>query len=146
MSDLNNAVVWMVYTSPLISKFYQLLMSFPSAPIITGITVTFIFHFSYSLGRSRCLLISLLAFFYFYSVVCRDVMFTIRHVFFSLLTITWSGRLAEIRWSVCISKSQRILSVSFSRTDSRLCLYHLFVCQISVSGTIPSGSSCPISR
>ena len=35
--------------------------------------------------------------------------------------------LAEIRWCVCISKSQRILCVSFSRTDSRLCIYHLFI-------------------
>ena len=47
--------------------------------------------------------------------------------FFFFLTITRSGHLAEIRWSVCISKFQRILSVSFSRMDSRLCIYHLFV-------------------
>ena len=29
--------------------------------------------------------------------------------------------------SVCISKSQRSLCTSFSRTDSRLCIYHLFI-------------------
>ena len=44
-----------------------------------------------------------------------------------LLTITRSGRLAVIRWSVYKSKSQRSLCVSFSRTGSGLCIYHLFV-------------------
>ena len=44
-----------------------------------------------------------------------------------LLTIIRSSRLAEIKWSVYISKSQRILCVSFSRTDSGLYIYHLFV-------------------
>ena len=38
-----------------------------------------------------------------------------------------SGRLAEIRWAVCISKSQKGLCVSFTRTDFGWCLYHLFV-------------------
>ena len=53
---------------------------------------------------------------------------TIRQVlfFFCLLTITRSGRLAEIRWSVYISKSQRSFPVSFFRTDSRVCIYHEF--------------------
>ena len=44
-----------------------------------------------------------------------------------LLTIIRSGLLAKIRWSVCISKSQRGLYVSFSRTDSGLCIYHFFI-------------------
>ena len=35
--------------------------------------------------------------------------------------------LAEIRWSVCVSKSQRSLCISFSGMDSELCVYHLFV-------------------
>ena len=43
-----------------------------------------------------------------------------------VLTITKSGRLEEIKWSVCISKSQRILCISFSRTDAGLYLHHLF--------------------
>ena len=42
------------------------------------------------------------------------------------LTKTRSGHLTEIRWSVGISKSQRILCVSFSSTDSDLCIYYLF--------------------
>ena len=47
--------------------------------------------------------------------------------FFFLLTVTRFSYLAEIRWSVCISNSPRTLCVSFSRTDSGLCIYHLFV-------------------
>ena len=39
-----------------------------------------------------------------------------------LLTITRFGRQANIRWSVCISKSQNRLYVSFSRTDAGLCI------------------------
>ena len=46
---------------------------------------------------------------------------------FSLI-ITRSGRLAEIRWSVFISRSQRSLYVSFSGADSRLCIHYLFAC------------------
>ena len=38
-----------------------------------------------------------------------------------------SGLLAEIRWSVCRSKSHWSLCVSFSRTDAWLWKYHLFV-------------------
>ena len=52
---------------------------------------------------------------------------TIRQVLFFLLTIARSGRLAEIRWPVCMTKSSRILYIPFSGTDSGLCLYHMFV-------------------
>ena len=38
-----------------------------------------------------------------------------------------SGLLAEIRWSVCTSKSHRSLCGSYSRTAAGLCIYHLFV-------------------
>ena len=47
--------------------------------------------------------------------------------FFLLSIIIRFGLLAEIRWSVCISKSHRSLCVSFSRTGVGLCIYHLFV-------------------
>ena len=47
---------------------------------------------------------------------------------FSLfLVITMSSLLDGIRWSVCISISQRILCVSFFRTDFGLCIYHFVV-------------------
>ena len=45
-----------------------------------------------------------------------------------LFILTRSGILAGIKWSVCISKSQRILLASFSRRDSGLWIYHLAVC------------------
>ena len=44
-----------------------------------------------------------------------------------LLIITRSGRQAEIWWFVCMLKSHRSLCVSFSRTDSGLCIYYFFV-------------------
>ena len=45
--------------------------------------------------------------------------------------------------SICISQSQRILCITFSETDSGLCIYHFFV--LSNSCTIPSGSPSPSS-
>ena len=60
---------------------------------------------------------SLFAFFYFHAEVYQDgkaynttgsllfYFFAFFYFFFFLLTITWSGSLAEIWWSVCISKS-----------------------------------------
>ena len=57
---LNNAVIWMVSTHPLISKSSSLctipLVTVTRAPITIGIIVTFMFHsFSNSLARSRYL-------------------------------------------------------------------------------------------
>ena len=42
-----------------------------------------------------------------------------------MMMIIRSGLLAEIRWSVCMSKSHRSFCVSFSRTGAGLCIYHL---------------------
>ena len=51
LADLNNAVVWMVFTCPLISKssspFINHLVTVPRAPITVGIIVTFTFHSFY---------------------------------------------------------------------------------------------------
>ena len=52
---------------------------------------------------------------------------TILQVLFFLLIIIRSGLLAEIRWSVCMSKSHRSLCVLFSRTCAGSCIYHLLV-------------------
>ena len=48
--------------------------------------------------------------------------------FFFLLINTRSCHLVRIRWSLYILKYQRILWVSFSRTDSGFFIYHLSVC------------------
>ena len=69
----------------------------------------------------------LFTFFRFYSVVSRDSnAHSLASSLFLLITIR-SGILAEIRWSVCMSKSHRRLCMSVSRTDAGLCIYHLFV-------------------
>ena len=72
--------------------------------------------------------IPLFAFFQFYFVVGWDSkVHNSANSLSSLLIIIRSARLAEIRGSVCISKSHRGLRVSFSKTDLGLYIYHLFV-------------------
>ena len=122
----------MVYTCPLISKstspFINPLITVLSSSIKLGIMVPFMFHsFFSSQVRSRYLSF-FSPLFQFYPVISQKgkVLYSAGSLFF-LLSITRSGCLAEIRWSVCVSKSQRILYISFSRMDSGLCIYHLFV-------------------
>ena len=47
------------------------------------------------------------------------------HFLFSLLINTRYCLLVSFMWSVYISETQRILCISFSRTDYALCIYHL---------------------
>ena len=79
--------------------------------------------FSSSLARFRYLSPVLLSFNY---TLWSDgtAKSTIRHY---LLTVMRSGPLVEFRWHVYISKSQKSLCILFSKTDSGLCIYHLFV-------------------
>ena len=53
LADFNNAVVWMISARPLISNssspFINPKVTVPSAPITTGITITFMCHNSFSL-------------------------------------------------------------------------------------------------
>ena len=131
LADLNNIVVWMVSTRSLISKssipFINSLVTVPKAPVTISIIVTFMFHsFFNSVARSRYLS--------FYSLCFNFTLWStgraksiILQVLYFLCIIIRSGRLAEIRWSICVSKYPRSLCVSFSRTDSGLYIYHLFV-------------------
>ena len=145
LADLNNALVCMVCTRPHIFKSSNPctnpLVILTRTPFTIGITVIFLFHSFFNfLTKSRYLS---LAFFLSYSVVSRNS--KIRNSASSLFLffiILRSGHLADIMWSVCISKSQRSLCVSFARTDSGLCIYHLFVCSNLNSCTLPSGSHC----
>ena len=86
------------------------------------------FHgFFDSQARSRYLFLSSHSF-NFSRRSARTAEFTILPVLlFLLIILIRSGCLAEIWRYVCISKSQRSLCVSFSRTDSGLCTYHLFI-------------------
>ena len=118
----------MVSTRQRISKFAcpctNHWVTVPSTLITIGITVTFMLHsFFRSLRRFRYFSLS----FSFTLWSAGTSKSTIRLVLFFLLSISWSGRLVEIGWTVYISKSRRTLCVSFSRTDSGLCTYHLFV-------------------
>ena len=140
------------FLSPPQSLFIKPLGIVPSASITTGITVTMIFLSIACFGFFFflfCFVFCFFVLFCFFFVLWQSLSiyrsfrflwfllsaplfdrFSFFFFFFfllSLLTITRSGRLVRIRWSVCISKSQRVLCVSFSRTDSGLCIYHLFV-------------------
>ena len=121
LAVLNNVVVWMVSTRPLISKssspFNYPVVTVLKAPITIGIIVTFMFHCFFQFRSKVQVLILLVTFFQFYSMISQDNKV---HSFTSplfLLIIIRSGLLAEIRWSVCISKSHKSLCMSFSRTD-----------------------------
>ena len=99
LADLNNTVVWMVSTHPLISKSSSPctnpLVIVPRAPIIINITVTFVFYsFFSSLVRSRYL-----SFFSFSFNFTLWPTGTTNPTYISLflLIITRSGCLAKIR-------------------------------------------------
>ena len=132
LADLNNVVVWIVSTHSPTSKssslFYNPLMTIAKAPIMISIIVTFMFHSFFQYSSKVEVLILLFTFFQFYSVVSWDskVHNFANSLFFWLITIR-SGLLAEIMWSVCMSKSYWSLCVSFCRTVAGLCIYHLFV-------------------
>ena len=123
LTNLNDAVVWIISTRPLISKsscpFTNPLVTVPSVRITIGVIVTFMFYsFFNSQARSRYLS---------YSAVHRDKQGSQFGQFtFLLLIITRSGSWAEIRWAVCVLKYQWSFCISLSRTDSGLCKYHLF--------------------
>ena len=105
-----------------------------NAPVTVSINVTFMFHnFFNILVTSKNLSLFLLFEIFdmwsaetaLYSAGIYFFFFPFFFLFFFLLISTRSGRLIGIRWSVCISKSQRNLNVSFSRTDSGFYIYHL---------------------
>ena len=132
LDDLNNAVVWMISTRPLIFKSFSPCTNpwviVPREPFTIGIIVTLMFHsFFNSLAKVEAL-ITLFTFFQFLSVSAGRAKSTIlRVLFYSWLIIIRSGRLSEIWWSVCISKSQWCLCVSFSRIESGLLLLLLLL-------------------
>ena len=75
LTDLNNVVVWMVSTRPLISKSsspsINPLETVPRAPITIGISVTFMFY-SFFQFLCKVQILILFAFFQFYSGVRQD--------------------------------------------------------------------------
>ena len=131
LAVFKNAVIWMVSnhlpTSKSSRPFNNPSVTVPKAPITIGTIDTFMFHSSFnSLARLRYLSFfsHSLSFIRWSAWTAKS---TILQILFFLLIIIRSGLLAEIRWSVCMSKSHRSLCVSFSRTGARLCIYHLLV-------------------
>ena len=137
LAVFNNAAVWMVSTRLPTSKssrpFNNPLVTVPKAPITIGIIVTFMFRsFFNSLARSECLSLFSHSFSFILwstgiakSTILQIFFFFFFFFFFLLLIIIMSGLRAEIRRSICISKSHRCLCVYFSRTGAGLCIYHL---------------------
>ena len=129
LAVFKNAVVLMVPTRPPTSKssrpFNNPLVTVPKAPITIGIIVSFMFH-SFSIlyeGRGTYLSFHILSVLFCGQPGQQSRQFCRFSLF--LLIIIWYGLLAEIRWSVCMSKSHKGLCVSFSRTAAGLCIYHL---------------------
>ena len=131
LAVLNKVVVWMVVTrsptSKSFSPFSNPLVTVLNAPIIIGTIATLMFHsFFTCLARSRYL--SFFSYsFSFILWLAGTANATILQVLLFFLIIIRFGHLAEIRWSVCMSKSHRSLCVLFSWTGAGLCIYHLFV-------------------
>ena len=105
LAVLNNVVVWMVSTHPLVFKssslFNNLLVTVPKVPITIGIIVTFMFHsFFKSLARSRYLSFFSHSFnFILWSAgtAKSTILQVLFLLIFFLLIIIRSGLLADIR-------------------------------------------------
>ena len=111
-------------------------MTVPRAPVTIGITVTFKFHSCFFFQfPTKVLLLILLAFFQFYSVGSQDsevlnpASSLFRFFLFSFLCWLLLSLVVRPRFGdpLVSQKSQMSLCVLFSKTDSGLHIYHLFV-------------------
>ena len=138
LANLNDIVVWIAWIRSQISNssnsLSKLLRTISSAPFTCGITVTLIYHgFFRSLARSKYLSLFSLSFFFtqWFAVTAKStiqqVLFFFNFFFFFFVNYHQVRSPSWIRWSICISKSWRILCVSFSRMDSGLFIYHLVI-------------------
>ena len=121
LADLNNAVVWIAFTSTLISKCFNPFtnlcrVSYVYQPHLVLLSSSSSIVFFSSPGSYNYLSLFSLSF-HFTLLFSRKWKTGIRQVLLFLLTIPISTRLSEICLFVCISKYQ-VFCVSFSRTDS----------------------------
>ena len=138
LPDLNNAVVCMVSTHPLISQssipFINPLAPVLRPPITIDIIITFMFHnFFNSQARSRYLsFFSLSLNFTLWSAGTAKT--TILQVPFFLggggLIIIRSGRLSEITWSVCTHTLSVLICCIWLLCDWSFRFYHhiIYIC------------------
>ncbi len=142
------AVFWLILTiklfgwSRLVLRCPTFTASLDLSKITISITVTHTFYnFFSSLARTNYL--SLFSFYLIFTLWSSGMArFTIRqiHSFVISHLVSTSGR----DWVISfMSKSQRILCVSFSRTDTCFCIYICSYGQISISFTVNSGSPTP---
>ena len=128
MAHLRYAVIWIVSTRLPSSKssrpFNNPLVIVSKAPITIGTLVPFMFNSFFLQGRGTYTSFHILSVLFCGQPGQRTLQFC--KFFFLLITIR-SGLLAEIRWSMCMSKSHRSLCVSPPRTAAGLNIYHLFV-------------------
>ena len=102
---------WIFLIPNFSSLFPKLLGTVANTPVIISITITFMFHsFFSSLARFEYLFIFLLSII-FSLWSARTAKSTRCKVLFFFLINTRFSPLAEIRWSVCMSKSQRIFII-----------------------------------
>ena len=146
LTDLNNVVIWMVSTRPLISKssspFMNPLVTVSRELITIAINVIFMFHSFFNSQQGRGIYPS----FHFLSILlCGRAGHQSSQfwkfsffIYFILFFFIRFSRLGEI----CMSKSQRSLW-GHSPEKTVDCVYT--ICsydQISISCSIPSGSLC----
>ena len=134
LTDLNNAAVWMVSTHPVISKSSRActnpLVTVPRVHITIGVIVSFLFQGFFS-SKAQLFLVL----FTFFNSDCGQpgqqnpqfCKFSFFSFFSFLLIFMSSDYLAEIKRSVCISKSQGNFCVSFSWANSWLSINYLFI-------------------
>ena len=132
LAVLNNTLVWMVSTRPPTYKsscpFSNPLVTVQNAPITIGIIVTCMFHSFFQFPSKVEVPIIFSHSFSFILWSTGTMKSTILQLLFIMLINIRSGLLAEIRWSVCMSKSHRsYISELFSWTVAELCIYHLLV-------------------
>ena len=146
LAVVNNVLVWMVSNRPPTFKssspFNNPLVTVPNAPITIGTIVTFMFHiFFNSPARSRYLSFFSNSFSFILWSAGTAKSTILQVLFFFLLINIKSSLLAEIRWSVCMLKSHKILCVIF--LDKCWVVHIPFVCMSNLNFLhISSGSPC----
>ena len=164
LPNLNNVVVWMVFTRLVIYKSSSPctnpLVTIPRATITFNIIVNFMFHsfvnsqarsryFSnffnftrWSAGTAKSTILQVLPLFFCFFVFVFVFLFLFLFLCFDYFKIWSSGRDLVIR--LCLRIPEKSLCVSFSKTDFELCIYHFSYGQTSTSCLIPCGSPCPL--
>ena len=140
--------MWIVLVHPTISNssspLFNLLRTVPRTPITISITIPLRFR-SFLSSQARSKYLSPFSLFLISTLQSAGkTKSTIRQILFLVLIISEFCFLAGIRFSVCISKSQRILYVSISRTYSGLCTWSNFILLLHSQWITFPNQLCPV--